>query len=153
MVSKPTKKEVLKQYDEYDIPYEIAKELDEFKITWEKNFDNFKMSIEKYYKDKNKGCVPLDVICVMEFGCLDIELTTYDIYDGILDVGFMVCAKIDIDDAINYGWESIDFADLDFNLNLIKDKENVERNMYIALMDFARKKDLWWSKLNIDKNY
>jgi hypothetical protein len=113
--------------ENYDISFEHAKQMDCYKFTecYTKeqilNYENYPETLSQ------------NVLAVLEFGNIDIELTLHD--DGVAE--YQVLAKQN-EEYWDYTEEFI------FNKN-----EYSEEKMFDLLMNCAKERSLCWSKLNI----
>ncbi|HEY5587714.1 MAG TPA: hypothetical protein VIK86_02025 [Candidatus Paceibacterota bacterium] len=125
--------------ENYEITLEEAKQIEGYEFTKNIEVVELKKQIESNTFDmfnKNGGNVPF----VLEFKNIDIELTILDnekSYCGY-DLGYFICIKNDT------GWESFDYSDTKVDLTV----ENVEEFMFNDLIKFAKRYNLYWSKLN-----
>lgn len=139
------KKEVLKVYGEYNIPFEIAKNMKEYKFSLKNEdipvLEEYRFLFNEISEDDNDYYGGEEVL---EFGNIDIELNitkrASEYKKNILD--FFICIKT------KEGWESYDFSDYTLTLEDLKDVETLERTMYRELMKYAKKYNLYWSKYN-----
>lgn len=155
---KITKNEVLNKYGEYGVPYEVAKKMDCFKIVWNIPYEEAKKIIKDFLSNglDSSEFYELDAICVMEFGSLGIEFMSYgENEEGKFDSGFFCCIQNEIqtfpngyNNSVDNGWESSDFTDLIFSIDLLEDKNKFEKEMYNSMIDYAKKNDFTWSKRN-----
>lgn len=142
------KKELVNKYGEYNIPFEVIRGTDLFKMNYlidridaikvlddiEKRGELSK-ELEFLYSD--------NVLLCLELGNLDIELILYGIEDNKLEGGFYVCARYGVID-----WNSEGYAKLEVNKELFKSRDNLEKNMYKSLMQYAKENNLTWSEYN-----
>ena len=142
------KKELVNKYGEYNIPFEVIRGTDLFKMNYlidridaikvlddiEKRGELSK-ELEFLYSD--------NVLLCLELGNLDIELILYGIEDNKLEGGFFVCARYGVID-----WNSEGYAKLEVNKELFKSRDNLEKNMYKSLMQYAKENNLTWSEYN-----
>ena len=142
------KKELVNKYGEYNIPFEVIRGTDLFKMNYlidridaikvlddiEKRGELSK-ELEFLYSD--------NVLLCLELGNLDIELILYGIEDNKLEGGFFVCARYGVID-----WNSEGYAKLEVNKELFKSRDNLEKNMYKSLMQYAKENNLTWSQYN-----
>lgn len=142
------KKELVNKYGEYNIPFEVIRGTDLFKMNYlidridaikvlddiEKRGELSK-ELEFLYSD--------NVLLYLELGNLDIELILYGIEDNKLEGGFFVCARYGVID-----WNSEGYAKLEVNKELFKSRDNLEKNMYKSLMQYAKENNLTWSEYN-----
>lgn len=149
---------LVREFGEYGVPYEVAKNMDCFKIHWNTPFEDAKKTIKNFLITgvESKEFLKLDAICVMEFGSLDIEFMSYGATEeNKFDTGFFCCVQYEnqifdngYDNSIDNGWSSEDFADLIFEEKMLDDKENLEKLMYESLMRFGKSSNFTWSKRN-----
>lgn len=149
--------------NEYTITFAEAKNMEILSIKWVRPFEEIKEAIENYYKTND--CKYLesmeDVLCVVEFGSIDIEFQIFEVgYDendeeNSLDIGFFVCVqrklqvyKNGLDNTENDGWDSLTFSDMAFDLSLLDNKENFEEEMFNELIRVAKAYNLTWSERN-----
>lgn len=152
------KENVLKTYGEYDIPFEIAKQLPEYKFTLNKPLEDIQKKTKLFIKEKNFDIIKdlLDVLFVLEFGSIDIELQYYDVTESDeIDAGFFTCVQKELhtypnsyDNSTDDGWCSHKFSDLNFDTSMLDDLENLEKLMYTHMINVARNDKLYWSKRN-----
>lgn len=138
----------LNAYNEYNLPFDVAKNLGLLEITYSMCLDDIKRLFEECEKNGNSDLLSTDnVLVVMSLPYFDIELTHYFINDNTnkLDIGFFCCKRYE-----DGSWESDDFADLDFSLELLQDKNKFEKAMYNAMILHMKNKNLYWSKGNIN---
>lgn len=131
--------------EEYELSFEDAKKMENFKLVWITPYEDAVRTIGKFEEEgiETEKLRELDCICMIEFGNLDVEFMFYDIIKGKLDIGFMCCAKFEED-----GWLSQEFTDMEFDFEELKDKDKFEKHMYDSLMKFAKHNGLMWSQLN-----
>lgn len=127
---------------EYSIKYEEAKIKNNYFST--KDVDLLKIKEDLLKCIKNDSMCPLsgdNVLYIVEFGYMDIELTVYDVINNKLDIGFYVCVK-GVDDK----WESHGFCDECFNLGMLDlDRDKFEKLMFEFMIGYAKKHLLCWS--------
>ena len=142
------KNELLKKYGEYGVPYEVIRGTDLFKMNYMvdradiikvlddiENLGELSEELEYLYSD--------NVLLCLELGNLDIELILYGIEDNKLEGGFFIYARYGVID-----WNSEGYAKLEVNKELFKSRDNLEKNMYKSLMQYAKENNLTWSKYN-----
>ena len=142
------KKELVNKYGEYGVPYEAIRGTDLFKM----NYMVDRADIIKVLDDiEKRGELSKEleflysdnVLLCLELGNLDIELILYGIEDNKLEGGFYVCARYGVID-----WNSEGYAKLEVNKELFKSRDNLEKNMYKSLMQYAKENNLTWSEYN-----
>lgn len=142
------KKELVNKYGEYGVPFEVIRGTDLFKMNYMvdradiikvlddiENLGELSEELEYLYSD--------NVLLCLELGNLDIELILYGIEDNKLEGGFYVCARYGVID-----WNSEGYAKLEVNKELFKSRDNLEKNMYKSLMQYAKENNLTWSEYN-----
>lgn len=142
------KKELVNKYGEYEVPYKAIRGTDLFKMNYMvdradiikvlddiENLGELSEELEYLYSD--------NVLLCLELGNLDIELILYGIEDNKLEGGFYVCARYGVID-----WNSEGYAKLEVNKELFKSRDNLEKNMYKSLMQYAKENNLTWSEYN-----
>lgn len=125
--------------NEYNITLEQAKETGKYKFVVEKNLTTVKEEIKKMQEDKGYNKT-LDIIAVLTFGHIDIELT-----HRVSEYGCDYCMCIEEEET---GWNSYDILDDIPQFDHITDSETLEKTMFKLMMDRAKKDGLTWSKLN-----
>ena len=134
-------KEEVNKMENYKITLEDAKKMGIYKFKKELCYckeEILDVIINNKQLRKNQ-CISDNILDIVQFGNIDIELTVHNC-DGVLDIGYFVCAKYK-----EIGWESVDYAYKDFEL---EDIDNIEEVMFNAMMEFAEINNLHWSKLN-----
>lgn len=133
-----------KVYGEYEVPFTLAKEYDEYKFNVYKGMSVKELREKLIAADSNREILKElseRVIIIQEFGNIDIELSSYGIKENNnLDMAFVVCAKFK-----DIGWDTQDILEIEFSIDML---DNIENFMYDTLIRYAKEHELEWAKEN-----
>lgn len=128
--------------NEYNITLEQAKKTGMYTFTIEKDLQEVMADIERMKQDTN-FYKSIDVVAVLEFGFVDIELTYRD---NVGEFDYCICVNFE-----GTGWETYEILDilpLEIHFAHMQDREQLEKIMFNLLMQTIKKRELTWSKEN-----
>lgn len=142
-------KNIIDNYGEYNIPYEIAKKMDCFKYSYNytSNFsilkNNIKDILMNYTNNNNEDEIIFDGLYEITFGNISIQLLYWGLLNGKPYFDFYFNT---LDDDGECGWSGVDFVDdLTFNIDMLNNKDIFDKYMYDGMINFAKKHEIVWN--------
>lgn len=85
---------------------------------------------------------------VLIFGFIDVEVNVYKDETGPATFEYFCCTRGNDND---FEWTSYDFTGISPDFNTIKNDEELEADMFKALMTYAKEQGLFWSQPNDER--